>query len=252
MDQNTEKLLLNSTSFIRTVDRHGRRRTATCFFVKTIKNNKEISYLVTNKHVLNDKRKIYLYLNYYDTEKNLYTYNNEISITLGSDVHYHMKYDLAVLNLSFLDKLNTNTRRVSYTTIGLGMIPSDFSICSNLQSIIMLGYPSGIYNENFNLPIVRSGITATPINNSYKNKDEFIVDIPSLGGSSGSPILAEIDDKLYLVGIIYSTLQQKVIVDKFKNRMYHKSQYTIKFDGHLGVAIRSNQISDFIDSISRE
>lgn len=249
MDKHTEELLLNSTSIIYTVDRHNNRRKATCFFVRTIINGTEEKYLVTNKHVLMNKEKAILYLNRYNKITKKFNYNYKVEITMLDAVEFHEKYDLAVLNINFLDNLNTETETLEYTTVGLGMIPNDYNIFSNIQSIIILGYPDGLYNANYNLPIVRTGITSTPIKNTLKNKDEFIIDVPTIGGSSGSPIFAEVDNKLYLIGVVYCTLRQKFTIDRYGKRLYHSSKYTVKIDGHLGIAIRSNQIRDFIHSL---
>lgn len=112
----------------------------------------------------------------------------------------------------------------------------------------MLGYPDGLYNKTFNLPFVRSGITATPIMKKHDNQDEFVVDIPSIGGSSGSTILAEVNDKLYLVGILYCAYTRKLQINKHQNRLYHSRKYTIEIDTQLGCAIRSNQLSDLINT----
>jgi hypothetical protein len=53
----------------------------------------------------------------------------------------------------------------------------------------MIGYPKGFWDRVNNLPVVRKGITATPIYIDYNGKKEFLLDIPIFSGSSGSPIV---------------------------------------------------------------
>jgi hypothetical protein len=52
----------------------------------------------------------------------------------------------------------------------------------------MIGYPKGLSDDFNDLPIVRKGLTATPIYKNYMNKSRFLLDIPIYTGSSGSPI----------------------------------------------------------------
>ena len=53
---------------------------------------------------------------------------------------------------------------------------------------IMAGYPKGMRDTVNNLPIVRSGITATPPQYNFMGSPEFLVDMPCFEGCSGSPV----------------------------------------------------------------
>lgn len=249
MDKKTEEALLNSTSIIKTIDKYGKMRTATCFFIRHIIDSKEVTFLVTNKHVLENKVRIILCIDYYNIENNTYTYNNSIDITLGKDIVFHPEYDLCILNLSFINKLNSNNKILSYATIGTGMIPIDYSIFKHIQPIIMTGYPNGIYNMSVNCPIARYGITSTSISDNYNNRNEFLIDIPSIGGSSGSPIFTEVDDKVYLIGIERGTFIRNIEYDEYKNRLYHSKKHKIEIDTQLGIAIRSDEIRNLLTQI---
>ncbi len=52
----------------------------------------------------------------------------------------------------------------------------------------MIGYPNGIWDHVHNMPVIRRGITATPVATKWTGKDEFLTDIASFPGSSGSPV----------------------------------------------------------------
>ena len=106
----------------------------------------------------------------------------------------------------------------------------------------MLGYPSGIHDKTTNLPVARTGITSTPLASNYKSRPEFLINVPFLNGSSGSPVFAEANGNTYLVGIEYSKLLEKVTVDRYKNRMYRSRKYTKEMETGLGIAIRADQI----------
>ncbi|NWG54597.1 MAG: trypsin-like peptidase domain-containing protein [Hydrogenophilaceae bacterium] len=65
---------------------------------------------------------------------------------------------------------------------------------SAAEDIVMIGYPTGLWDTRHNLPIVRRGITATPPAVDFDGKPEFMIDCGCFPGSSGSPVL------LYNVG----------------------------------------------------
>ena len=57
-----------------------------------------------------------------------------------------------------------------------------------IEDIIMVRYPTGIFDEFNNLPITRKGITASRIGLPYEGRPEFLIDCACFPGSSGSPI----------------------------------------------------------------
>jgi hypothetical protein len=58
-----------------------------------------------------------------------------------------------------------------------------------IENVIMIGYPEGLSDTFNELPIVRQGLTATPIFMDYNNSKRFLLDIPIYPGSSGSPVV---------------------------------------------------------------
>lgn len=58
-----------------------------------------------------------------------------------------------------------------------------------LEEFIMIGSPSGIYDEVNNHAIIRRGVTASHPAFKYKGHQQFLVDCASHSGSSGSPII---------------------------------------------------------------
>ena len=100
------------------------------------------------------------------------------------------------------------------------LIPPEDKRFDAIEALTMVGYPSGLYDSVNCIPIVRRGITATPLNYDFEGRKEFIVDMAVTPGSSGSPVVIcdtngymEIDDsgelkfnlgeqRLILVGIL--------------------------------------------------
>jgi len=58
-----------------------------------------------------------------------------------------------------------------------------------IENVLMIGYPNGLVDEIHNVPIVRRGVTATPIFLDHNGRPEFVVDAACFPGSSGSPII---------------------------------------------------------------
>ncbi|MFR3321383.1 MAG: hypothetical protein ACLTSZ_09905 [Lachnospiraceae bacterium] len=57
-----------------------------------------------------------------------------------------------------------------------------------IEDITFIGYPSGLYDSVNKLPIIRQGITATPIWNQFNGENVFLIDAGVFPGSSGSPV----------------------------------------------------------------
>ncbi len=70
------------------------------------------------------------------------------------------------------------------------------SILRAIEPIVMVGYPSGIWDSVNNAPIVRRGSTATHPFVQYENRPEFLIDAACFPGSSGSPVFL-FEDGMY-------------------------------------------------------
>ncbi|MCU4160870.1 serine protease [Acidiphilium sp. AL] len=57
-----------------------------------------------------------------------------------------------------------------------------------VEPITMVGYPSGLWDEQNKLPLFRRGFTASHPAIDFNGKPEFSVDIAVFSGSSGSPV----------------------------------------------------------------
>lgn len=57
-----------------------------------------------------------------------------------------------------------------------------------IEPIIMIGYPSGLWDEENNRPLARRGSTASHPFLKWNGKPEFMIDAACFPGSSGSPV----------------------------------------------------------------
>lgn len=129
----------------------------------------------------------------------------------------------------------------------------------SLEDIIMLGYPSGLWDEKHNLPIIRKGTTASHPKLNYGGRDEFLIDAACFPGSSGSPvILANIGlyqdgsvmqsgARFSLLGVLYAGPQYsasgKITVVEVPTQATPIAVSNIPMN--LGYVIKASKILDF-------
>jgi V8-like Glu-specific endopeptidase len=89
-----------------------------------------------------------------------------------------------------LNKVQQEGGKLFYMPLRTELIPKDDEreTYSSMEDIVMIGYPNGIWDAKNNLPVIRKGITATHANVQWNGKSEFLTDIASFPGSSGSPV----------------------------------------------------------------
>ncbi|MDX0432920.1 serine protease [Sinorhizobium medicae] len=107
------------------------------------------------------------------------------------DLHPDPLVDLAVLRIApLLDRLAKRDTMVFYTQLPWSMVADEefLSTLHSCEEVIMVGYPRGLRDEKNNMPIVRSGITATAPSIDYEGRSEFVIDCACFPGSSGSPV----------------------------------------------------------------
>ena len=243
MKKETETILLKTTSIIYTYDNQTYRASATCFFCE--KKNGDI-FLITNKHVLNGVNRIEIILTFKDKGIKV------THLNLGNDIVKHPYYDICIVPFS---KVYASIKADGLAPfIGLikeeGII-TDFNLLNRIEDIYMIGYPKAIYNRTVNLPIIQKGITATSLCDKYNGEEIFLMDIHSIGGSSGSPVfIVDENNDPRLIGINFGNYLEKIIIYKNRNRLYYKKiTDIITIPTHLGRAVKSNVLAEMLSKI---
>jgi len=127
--------------------------------------------------------------------------------------------DVAVLPLApFMRTLKDAGMNVDVVPLDERNLPTEteLSQASIFVRVKMIGYPIGIWDSRNNLPVVRTGMTATDLSVDYDGNPEFLVDVAIFPGSSGSPVFVaeegaaafgptfmKVPDQLRLLGIAY-------------------------------------------------
>jgi Trypsin-like peptidase domain len=128
------------------------------------------------------------------------------------------------------------------------------------EDIVVIGYPNGIWDHVNNLPILRRGMTATPLFIDYHGKKEFLIDCSIFPGSSGSPVYlfnqgsyASQDGSLHvgsrtsLLGIVYAVYEHTISGEMV---IKHIPTTTLpvpvsKAPNNIGLCIKSSRLLEF-------
>ena len=101
--------------------------------------------------------------------------------------------DLAVASLTKTFRaLKAAGEMTKISATGAGNVPSPDAIrdLELVQTVIVVGYPMGIIDQENLTPVVRRGVTATPYHLDFNGRREFLIDAEIVEGSSGSPVYA--------------------------------------------------------------
>ncbi len=89
-----------------------------------------------------------------------------------------------------------------------------------IEDLVFVGYPKGLYDHVNLLPLIRKGISATPIWADFQGKPWFLIDAEVFAGSSGSPVFIlnegayptgaglNIGTRFHFVGMIIKSLDE--------------------------------------------
>jgi hypothetical protein len=169
--------------------------TGTGFVFNYVRNDKQYLFIVTNKHVIKNSIKGKLTFNQSDGEKpilgKVFTidYSNFESQWIG---HSQDDVDVAIMPFGpVYNELYSKGVQIFFRSVTLDLIPSDNLLREDIdavEDIVFVGYPNDIYDRRNLLPVVRRGITATPVSIDFEGKPAFLIDASIFPGSSGSPV----------------------------------------------------------------
>jgi len=225
-----------------------------------------IPVIVTNKHVIKNAKKGKFLFTKKDNSGNP-IYGEKEVIEINNFQNYWLPHpdpsiDLCIMPIApILNQATQNNTPIFYKQFEEKLIPSKemWNSFTALEEILMIGYPIGLWDSKNNLPITRIGQTATPLKIDYQGKPEFLIDIPSFPGSSGSPIILYnqgsystdsgivIGTRLFLLGILYAGPMYnakgtgEITIDNLPVNVTTITGVPV----NIGVSIKSNVLLDF-------
>lgn len=171
--------------------------TGTGFLYSVPTNQGDAFFVVTNKHVIAGGTSVTIFFLKADLngapvlgEVQPLTFNG-----FGPENYYghpDEKIDVAVIAVSgMLAAMQTTGNPAFVRTIGSNIVPTldQLNELDAIEDIRFIGYPSGLYDTENYLPVVRRGTTASYLQHDYEGRPTFLIDASVFPGSSGSPVL---------------------------------------------------------------
>ena len=234
--------------------------------------NRIMPLIITNKHVVNNA--VQLTIQFSKADENgdpLYSKPYRMATSDMSSIVYHPNPDVDLCGIPYLPLIGlvqSLQGKVFHKHFDNSNIPSQQQLedLDAVEDIMMIGYPNALWDSAHNMPIIRKGITATPVWLDHNGKKEFVIDAACFPGSSGSPVLicntGQYKDKhgntyfggnrLYLLGLLYAG-PQITVTGEIKIVTIPDAQVIPQTVTHipnnLGYVIRSERILELIDVI---
>ncbi|MFZ2970732.1 MAG: serine protease [Minisyncoccia bacterium] len=240
------------------------------FFNFVFPENKVVPVIITNKHVVNNNQKEEV--NFFLHAKNGDEPDNEkINISFKTDWHFHDNQDLCFCFVAplFQQIKTVKQKEVFHIPITESLIWDDKKLeeLSAIEDVVMVGYPSGLWDQKNNLPLFRKGITSSHPAIDFNNKNIGAVDMACFPGSSGSPIFVLNENgytdkkgtsylggkRLIFLGVLFQGPQfnakGELIIENMPTRQKVSSITPMMIN--LGYYIKATEILDFRPEIEK-
>jgi V8-like Glu-specific endopeptidase len=172
--------------------------TGTGFFVDAMDetNTKRIPLLITSKHILENGETLTFQLRTQDENgepQQKDQFKVQISDLQKACIYHPSKdVDIAAVSIAFImNNALKQGKKIFTAPFTLNLIPNETTEKSlfAMEEIVSIGYPDNLWDMANNLPLFRKGITSSNPTFNYNGKEEFLVDVSDLPGTSGSPVL---------------------------------------------------------------
>lgn len=163
------------------------------FYGVDVPSRGTIDVVITNRHVVAGFDNVEFQVLKTDADGTPNSSTRATITTPQSNILYHPNpdIDLAAIPMSgAMNTLRAQGDRAYFAKLSSELF-APLEPCryiSPIEDVLMIGYPTGLWDETNNRPIMRSGTTATYYYDDFNGQPNFVVDIAAFSGSSGSPV----------------------------------------------------------------
>lgn len=232
----------------------------------SVAGQQSVPVVITNKHVVEGATKLsFRLIARTPGEKNPKLGEAHDFVVDPSDVtfvgHPNPAIDIAAVPLGLIVK--DKFPEVFYCPIPKVCMPTveDGRRHDAIEEVTFVGYPNGWADEAHHTPIVRRGLTATPMSLRFGGNPVYLVDGSVFGGSSGSPVLLfnqgsysngqgglVVGTRFQLVGIMAQTLVRNSQLPLAVSTLPHVK---VAQEMNLGVAFNWEAIAETISALEK-
>lgn len=158
--------------------------------------------IVTNKHVIRGADVIHFVLSSAASVSDINDQHQPVGRTdeaviwpIAGNLYAHPdpEIDLCAIDITIpAGRVLQTGRQLRSMFLDSSWLPSaaDKKDIRDVEQVLVVGYPRGLWDEYNNMPITRVGTSATHPLALYQNKRNFLVDVAAFQGSSGSPVFS--------------------------------------------------------------
>jgi hypothetical protein len=233
------------------------------FFSFKINNTGSVFVIVTNKHVVDGCDRMRVHISRARNGKPSFgEYFGYEDSYVGAIPHPDPSVDLVVIPVGhILQDMKDRGIEPYIKSLDENSIPSDAQMKSinGIEEIFMIGYPTALWDDVNNMPIIRRGITATHYSLDYRGNSEFMIDAACFPGSSGSPVVIANEGqyttndgiafgwRFYFLGVLWGgpqlTAQGTIVSEPVPTSVVPLALTNIPTN--LGFCVKSQRLRDF-------
>ena len=207
--------------------------------------------LISNKHVFVDPmRKMTIKVNKKKADGSP-DFGNVASITFRgfTDRYYPHPVpgvDLACVDVTPLVHMLVEGKPLYVKNLGDSFLtPINYEKVAPGSDVLFVGYPNDFYDTRNNLPLARKGSLSSMPNVDFKGKGELVIDAEVFGGSSGSPVFIDWDNKYRLLGVLARS------VERTERLVGRTIAIEVKEHIGLGIIVKQRHVKELIDYTSK-
>ncbi|OYT91666.1 MAG: hypothetical protein CFE43_12015 [Burkholderiales bacterium PBB3] len=184
------------------IDEASLNSVGTGFFYKVVHpiTNLSKTLVVTNKHVISNAKVVRIVISSAEDLSDVNQYgqpvgrqDDVINWSLAGHLFEHpdAEIDLCGIDVTLpLGNILHSGRQLRAMFLDSTWLPEsqDLALVRDIEQVLVVGYPNGMWDQHNNMPVARQGVTATHPLAPYQGKSNFLIDVAAFGGSSGSPV----------------------------------------------------------------